>query len=184
MKLKLISPNNWANRLLSALHKALDVGQLPHQADVVVSLGGGANRVVTAIDLYKQSYVKLILVSSEPHNKKTYLAMLRQASVPLSDVYFNDQATNTWNEAQQVLTILRNINARSVLIVTDPFHTRRARAIYAIQQSNPTFDLAFIHPIERYDPNLWWQTRFSAKAVLREYFKIAYYSVRYRIRAW
>lgn len=69
---------------------------------------------------------------------------------------------------------------KSVIVVTDPFHSRRARWVYrqvfgdeiTIIMAPVPFDQAGI-------PDRWWLNREMAVMVFKEYIKNAYYFVRY-----
>ena len=130
----------------------LDVGVPPKHADVIVLLGGGGvgDRVLTGAQLYDQGLAPRLLITGEPPNAENRFAAatlhdrLTNLGVPASAILVNPDATSTWDEAVAVLARLDDVGARSALIVTNAFHTRRARATFRQVQRSTAIDLAFV----------------------------------------
>jgi uncharacterized SAM-binding protein YcdF (DUF218 family) len=123
----------WLSRRtwLPWLHDYLDVSHPAQPADFVVTLGGSDNRAHTAADLYKQGLVSRVIASGCYPGIEAQLTLLEEEGVPSDTIVVNDHAENTWNEAKQVLALLKSEGATSALIASDGFHTRRVRATYA-----------------------------------------------------
>lgn len=51
------------------------------------------------------------------------------AEVPADLIHVEDQSTNTLENIRNALPILKNLNTKDVLIVTDQYHAPRARLI-------------------------------------------------------
>jgi len=173
----------WASRgaWLPVLYTYLDVGETPARADVVVSLGSDMNRVVTAFRLYHEGLASEIIISGRPSALEEQLAFLESQGVPRESVKTVTLAGSTWGEAKRVMSMLRDDGAGSAMIVTDNYHTRRARATYEKNQASPVVRLRFIASDYRAPAENWWQDDVVRWSVFREYVKIAYYFFRYGV---
>ena len=104
-----------------------------------------------------------------------------KAGVPAEAILSNDQATSTMDEAQQILTLLQESQAKSALIVTDAPHTRRVRATYDHLKQDTSLELTFIAAPSYFSDTTWWKSKQASKFVLSEYVKGIYYGFRYGI---
>ncbi len=176
-----ITQNSW----LPPFAAYLDVGEPPRKADFIVVLGGGdGNRAFSAIDLYHQGLAPMLLVSGLGKGLRLDRSIMAQAGVSPSVMIINDHPYTTWDEAQQVLGLLHAQNAHSALIVTDAYHTRRARATYEQLPASRDIDLTFVDSSDAFVYREWWQDADGRAAVLSEYVKMVYYFVRYGVRSW
>jgi uncharacterized SAM-binding protein YcdF (DUF218 family) len=116
-------------------------------ADVIVVLAGGLQygdrlteasmrRTVTGIRLYRARLAPVLLFSGGateaggPTEAAVMAALARGLGVPDSDILLETASTNTWTEAVEVTRILKPRGLRRLLLVTDPFHMRRSRAVF------------------------------------------------------
>jgi uncharacterized SAM-binding protein YcdF (DUF218 family) len=104
--------------------------------------------------------------------------------VPSDALIINDHAYTTWDEARQILDILHSQQAQSAIIVTDAYHTRRARATFAQAQTKPEIALTFADSYDIFQYNRWWQNPDGREDVLSEYLKMVYYYIRYGVKSW
>lgn len=176
----LLSHRSW----LPWLHDYLDVSQDPHPADFAVVLGGGDSRVDTAVDLFERGLVSRIILSGCYPDIESELALLENNDVPSDKIIVNDHANSTWDESQQVLTLLQTEGAQSALIVTDKYHTRRARATYAHFSGDLDIQLAHVASSDKLSSDNWWYSKSGQSNVLNEYVKLVYYLLRYGIAPW
>ncbi len=71
---------------------------------------------------------------------------------------------------------------RSLLVVTSPYHTRRARWTFQRVFAGEGVTLGFAHPApgaQSPQPSAWWLTAAGWKTVASEYPKLIYYRLRY-----
>jgi uncharacterized SAM-binding protein YcdF (DUF218 family) len=93
-------------------------------------------RVVTGIRLYRAGLAPLLLFSGGgarvdgPTEGGVMGDLARDVGVPVSDILVENASTNTWTEAIEVNRMLKARGLRRVLLVTDPFHMRRSRAVF------------------------------------------------------
>lgn len=93
-------------------------------------------RLDHAIDLYEQKLAPVVVVTggkragdrfTEAYASRKYL---RQHGVPASAILAEDQGRSTWQSLDGVAALLNNGSEHAtVLLVTDPFHSLRARLI-------------------------------------------------------
>jgi uncharacterized SAM-binding protein YcdF (DUF218 family) len=91
-------------------------------------------RVGHAVALWRAGRVDGVLgcggTGRNPPSEATVIAKLcREAGMPESAVWCEDQSTTTRENLSNALPILRRIGAREVVIVTDPYHAPRAQLI-------------------------------------------------------
>lgn len=168
--------NSW----LPGFYTYLDVSQTPQPANAIIVLGGsGGRREQLAVELFKQGYAPLVLISGHAGSMEIGLNLIRSV-VPEAALIINDQATSTYDEAQQILILLSELDIQSALIVTDAFHTRRARATYLHVFGDHDIEIRMISPDPEIVPSNWWISKYS-DFVVTEYAKMLYYWVAYGV---
>ncbi|HLO15310.1 MAG TPA: YdcF family protein [Anaerolineales bacterium] len=161
-----------------------------HPADVIHVIAGEDYRTDYAIQLYKQGYGKTLfftggwcdyhLYNHGAHGQERSLAQ----GVPLGVIAFDDsKVMSTYMEAERLKEWIDHSPdpVHSVIVVSDPFHMRRARWAYRrvfgdsveLQMAPVPFELT---PYGR----TWWQQADSRKMVREEYSKFVYYLFRYQ----
>jgi uncharacterized SAM-binding protein YcdF (DUF218 family) len=168
---------------------------LPPRADAIVVLAGSiADRVLEAADLYHAGVAPLVVVTRErlprgdwslrahgvrlPESDEQTLAALHALGVPPSATVVIPRRANSTDSESRTIARWACARARSVVVVTSRYHSRRARMILR-QALDPSIVLA-VRP-SRHDPfqaARWWSDRRDAKAVLWEFEKLAHYWLR------
>ena len=162
-----------------------------HPADVIHVIAGEDYRTDYAIQLYNQGFAKNIFFTGGwceihfyyhgEHGQERSLAQ----GVPASAVVHDEsEVLSTYMEAERLKEwIDHNPDPiRSVLVVSDPFHMRRARWAYRrVLGGNIEVQMAPV-PFERtpYQPQ-WWKDPQSRRNVRDEYAKLVYYLFRYQL---
>jgi uncharacterized SAM-binding protein YcdF (DUF218 family) len=166
---------------LSLVAYALIVDETPQTADAIVVLGGGSgDREVTGARLYAEGYAPVVITTGGVvglpglpgvtfaelgANELTRLGVPASAIIQLSD------ATSTCDDARLALAALPP-GARRLLLVTDPFHTRRARWLFARGAERVEVITVAASP-SWFDPAQWWQDDRGIIVVGQEYVKFA-----------
>lgn len=170
-------------------------------ADAAVALSGGdGERLHASIGLYREHRARaILLVGPDQPLLKVYTGgdSLTQAEakrriilskrIPADSVIVATGAYSTWDEAQLTLREARARGWSTIVLVTDPFHTRRARATFRkVFQDESIRILAYHLPPGRttYNPKKWWSRERDFMAVITESIKIPYYVWRYRVWPW
>ena len=177
--------------LLLALGNFLVVKDDLLPADVIHVISGPDGRTDYAIQLYEQGYGKQILFTGGwcAAIDGTFAERSRQRAIKQGvpgDVVAVDGSwiTSTYSEAVRLKEFIAGSQSpiRSVIVVSDPYHMRRARWTYrqvldsqvSVQMAPVPFDL---FPYQR----RWWTDEKSRKMVMLEYLKVVYYHVRYEL---
>ena len=108
--------------------------------DAVIALGGdsGIDRLEKAVELYQAGMAKAIIISDTQeiaYTGQDISLYLRNAAirmgVPYRDIYITEVvADTTYNEARATRKIMLRNDWTSCIVVTDPFHTRRAKIFF------------------------------------------------------
>ncbi len=90
------------------------------------------------------------------------------------------EITATADEARELATFLAEHPGTTATVVTNSFHTRRARMIFRKMLGADAGRVFFVGvPREGVDEELWWQTPQGCGVYLTEYPKLVYYWLRY-----
>lgn len=165
-------------------------------AEMVLPLAGDLERVTTAAKLYQAGYARRLLLTNLPlPTQAARDAHLHQAraiatagGVDEADIAVVPEiARTTFEEAQNVQVELERLKIHSLVVVTSPWHTRRARlglrAAFrgsSVQVSvQPLSALAQGAPRAAYPAysRSWWHGRSTRQATFSEYLKLAAYAV-------
>lgn len=180
-------------RVLPAMLWWLDVGEEPCEGDCAMILAGAENtRPWRCAALYRAGLVRRVLVTRVatsleaaerlvPRREEINRRVLLHCGVgPEAIELIGHDCTNTFQEAEALGDFLETSPQHRILVVTSSFHTRRAR--WAMRQALKGRDVRVVvvsAPEGRIAPHNWWHTREGFDLVVAEYFKLAFYTVRY-----
>lgn len=150
-------------------------------ADVIVVLGGsGPYRAWHAAALYRQGVAPRVLVTGVGDCESIRSHMV-DSGVPREAIQIECAAQNTWENAEFSAPMLTAMGARRAVLVTSWFHSRRALACF--RQVLPQLEW-MSGPVGRTESYREMMRDDGGLMVLKEYAKIAWYSVRYGITAF
>jgi uncharacterized SAM-binding protein YcdF (DUF218 family) len=166
--------------MLVGIGHYLDVTDPLAKADAIVAISGDTGaRAETAITLWKAGYAPLLIfsgASSDPQSASSAELMKRTAvaaGVPASSIIVEETSASTEENASNVARIMRGQGLHSAILVTSPYHQRRAALLFA-REFDPA-GLAFRnHPADdpAWDPNVWWIHDDSRRLTLVELAKL------------
>jgi uncharacterized SAM-binding protein YcdF (DUF218 family) len=149
------------------------------RGDVMVVLGGKANyRPPRVLDLYGQGRAPIILISGRG-DCQTVRAFLTSKSVQSAALELEGESTNTKQNAEFSVRLLRQRHVNHAVIVTSWFHSRRALCCFRHYAPEIEFTAS---PTVLDRPKGHWPDRYERAWVLSEYVKLIGYWVRYGIR--
>jgi uncharacterized SAM-binding protein YcdF (DUF218 family) len=97
-------------------------------ADIIVILGGDTGeRAPLGLALYQEGKAPLILVCGD---NGEILAYLRKAGVAEHALIHENESTNTWENGEFSVPLLRQRGARRVILVTSWYHAGRSKAVF------------------------------------------------------
>jgi len=159
------------------------------RADAIVVLGGRIDvRPFAAADLYRRGLAPRVLISNLPRDLlqtmqlwpgQTELTrqLLLKLGVPAEAIVeFGDGLTSTYEEARALLDWTRSSGAKSVIIPTDLFPTRRVRWTFQHEVAS-TGVRVIVHAIQprAYGLDDWWRDERGLIDFQNEVIKSIYY---------
>jgi hypothetical protein len=93
-----------------------------------------------------------------------------------------DRAEGTLEELQIIAKELKS-GAGPVILVTSKFHTRRVRLFWRYVSGSKWEAIVRACQRDCYDPDHWWQNRYFAMAVVKEYLGFLNYWAGFPVRA-
>jgi uncharacterized SAM-binding protein YcdF (DUF218 family) len=150
-------------------------------ADVIVVLGGdGPSRARRAAALYRGGAAPKVLVTGidDCGSIRDYMV---DFGVPVDAIQIECASRSTWENAVFSAPMLAALGARSAILVTSWFHTRRALAVF--RQVVPQLEWMSA-PVERGESYRHMIRNGGGLMVLAEYVKIGWYFLRYDVRAF
>ena len=103
----------------------------PADAIVVISAGETGERVEEGVKLYRDRWAPVMIMSGAARDEGvSNAAAMRQlavaAGVPEASIILEEVARDTIGNAQNVQALVAEHNLRSIILVTSPYHQRRA----------------------------------------------------------
>jgi uncharacterized SAM-binding protein YcdF (DUF218 family) len=158
---------------------------------IIVLAGNSIYRSQHAAILYRRGLAPRVIVSNEPVRThgfdSTWLDLRRlgliQMEVPDDAIVPIEQVSgSTHEEALHSRDIMMSHGWHSAIVVTDPFHTRRALLTFQ-SVFNPAGLTVSPAPAEgsKYQTEGWWRDPDRGIRVIQEYIKLPYYLVKRQI---
>ncbi len=123
----------------------LRISEAPEISDAIVVFAGGVGesgragqgyeeRVAWAVDLYRRGYAPRLIFSSgytyRFHETEVMAALARALGVPDSAIWLEAAAVNTLDNVRLTGGLMRQQGWRSALLVSSPYHMRRAALVW------------------------------------------------------
>lgn len=164
--------------ILAAMGGYLVKAGPPQKADIALVLAGDSfgNRILKAAELVEDGYAPKVLVSGPAGLYGYYECDLAipfavQHGYPESYfLHFRHSARSTKQEADESVGELRRLGAKSVLLVTSDYHTRRAGRIFRAAAPDITWYVVAA-PDHDFTPDGWWRSRDARKVFVIEWMK-------------
>ena len=165
---------------LALVGHTLAVSDPLRAADAIVAVSGDAGpRTETAVRLWKLGYAPLLLFSGaslDPNSVSSADLMKRDAvalGVPAEAILVEPDATTTDENARLVAQLMTAHRLRSAILVTSPYHQRRASLLF--EHAFMPAGLSFLnHPADdpTWDADRWWTSEPSRTLTLIELAKL------------
>jgi len=166
---------------------ALNAGRMlvidqPRTSDVILVLAGETeHRPARALQLLGEGYTRKIVLDvpaegqvyefSLPQLARRYVENLPQkASISICPI----EGLSTKDEVRDAEPCLAREGAKSVLIVTSDFHTRRALHIFQKEVPGISFSVAAVRDSKQFGTR-WWAHRQWAKTFLDEWLRLIWW---------
>ncbi len=166
--------------LLVGVGHWLDLTDPLAHADAIVAISGDTGaRAESAIALWKQGYASVLIFSggsSDPASVASAELMKRTAvaaGVPANAIVVEGTSATTEENAQRVAELMKSAGLRSAILVTSPYHQRRAALLF--EREFVRLSLSFRnHPADDpdWDATFWWTREPSRTLTLVELAKL------------
>ncbi len=152
------------------------------KVDAIVAISGGDTtaRTAEAVRLHQNGWGANIIFSGaalDPASPSNALAMAHTAAaagVPESAIELDEAATNTRGNATGVAEILQRHHYRSIILVTSPYHQRRANIAFRRVLGSDFVIINHSSFDAQWRRSHWWATARSRALTLAELQKVSY----------
>lgn len=139
----------------------------PEKSDYIVVISGGdtVGRTKKGIELYKQAYAPKLLLSGDaadpqsPSNAKVMKKYAINNGVPEEDIIIEETSKDTReNATQSILKLIKVGPEQQIILVTSPYHSKRARVEFQKAFNDQTIEAKIIS-VNANDKNwgrYWW----------------------------
>ncbi|MEN6410206.1 MAG: YdcF family protein, partial [Anaerolineaceae bacterium] len=145
---------------------------------VAVLSGGSPERIQTAAGYFRSQEAEIFIITDTGERIPTVPQSVAQMAVSAAEdegvpggkiVVTEEDADSTADEADAVREALLQRNKDSVLVVTDPYHTRRTRMIFRREFRGSGFEV-IVRPVSGsdYRSDRWWTSAEGWRQTLQE----------------
>jgi uncharacterized SAM-binding protein YcdF (DUF218 family) len=107
-------------------------------SNVIIILGGDSERVPYGVNLYRSNYSDKIIVTGGliniPRINSTWAELEKEEAidmgVPQDNIFLVNKSNTTYEDAQYSREVMLQNNFFSAIVVTSPYHMRRAAWIF------------------------------------------------------
>ena len=149
---------------------------------IIVLSGGDESRMSEALRLYNENYAKMIILTETGQTTEGYSQLhsfdmrivLLSNGVPSGNILVTNRlVSSTRDEALSVKNLMINQQMKSAIIVTDPYHTRRAYNIFneIFANTNIRLSIQSVHN-SWYNSRTWFLKIDGWKFTILEYLKL------------
>lgn len=165
------------------LGRFVDVTQNPVKSDIIVALGGGTGfRIKSAWELYETGFSrsdKLFHTGNESTWRNNFLL---DNGIDKKNIIYIDVITNTMEEIFFIKEYMLKHNLKSVIFVSDPFHSRRISVLVDTLADYDDLDLHYTvvgTTLPWWNKNHYYHHRGAIKHTLLEIAKLCYNLLKY-----
>jgi len=151
------------------------------KSDVIVVISGGETeeRVQEGVRLFQDEWAPLIIVSGAARDEGVSNAiMMKQMAVNLgvavSNIIVEEEAQTTLENAKYVADIVKSKNIDSIILVTSPYHQRRAYLNFRYFLGSDFKIINHSAEDSAWRKNGWWNSSWGRHLTLIELQKIIY----------
>ncbi len=151
-------------------------------ADLIVAVSGGETRQRTAeaVKLYNQGLASKLLFSgaaadpSGPSNAEAMRLDALNQGVPSDAILIEEESKNTLENAEMAEPIIRKLNAKTIILVTSPYHQRRAQMNFSLYLGSGVTILNHSASDSSWRKINWWQREKTIRLTFSELQKAFY----------
>lgn len=177
----------WLTKLAQFLIVQTDISP----CDVIIMLSGGTERFRHSVDLYKQGFAPNIILNLDSQTPikfadvqidwRDILTLAREkGDIPETALLIIEGVSSTYDDARLSREEMQKRGFRSAIVVTSPYHTRRARMVFRKVYKDSGILLCY-SPVEKswFRVEKWWTRERELITVINESIKLVFYWLRY-----
>jgi uncharacterized SAM-binding protein YcdF (DUF218 family) len=154
----------------------------PQKSDAIVVISGDEQmaRFAEGLNLYQQGFGKYLVFSGAAYDNGTSNAdvmrsLAVQRGIPQSAILEEPQGEDTWGNAVYTRQVLEEHRLQSAILVTSPYHLRRAKVTFDAAYAGSGISLV-VHaaPDSQWRKLSWWQQAETRRLTFTELQKLAY----------
>ncbi len=154
----------------------------PHPSDAIVVISGDEQmaRFQEGLNLFQKGMGRYLVFSGAAFDNGTSNAdvmrdLAVRRGVPVSAILDEPFGEDTWGNAVHTRQVLEDHGLRSAILVTSPYHARRAKLTFDAAYSGSGIDLA-VHaaPDSQWRKLSWWQQPETRRLTFAELQKLGY----------
>jgi uncharacterized SAM-binding protein YcdF (DUF218 family) len=152
------------------------------KADAIVAISGGDTdaRTDEAVRLYRAGWSHHLIFSgaaldpNSPSNAQVMATRATHQGIPASAITLDEAATDTRENAADVAAIARKQGYTSLILVTSPYHQRRADIVFRRALGSGITIINHSTVDQTWRRSHWWATAYSRNLTLSELQKVIY----------
>ncbi|RLC37936.1 YdcF family protein [candidate division Kazan bacterium] len=151
------------------------------RSDAIVVISGGETeaRVKEGVQLFQDEWAPLVIVSGAARDEGiSNAAMMKQIAIslgiPASSIIIEENAQTTWENANYVADIMESNKINSIILVTSPYHQRRAYLNFRYFLGNDFKIINHSAKDSAWRKNGWWNLSWTRHLTFAELQKIIY----------
>lgn len=153
----------------------------PRNSDAIVVISGDEQlaRFAEGVNLYEQGMGTYLVFSGAAYDGTSNADVMRQLAiqrgVPQSAILEEPQGEDTWGNAVYTRQVLEQHRLHSAILVTSPYHVRRAKSTFDAAYAGSGISL-MVHaaPDSQWRKLSWWQSAETRRLTFTELQKLAY----------
>ena len=149
----------------------LVVNQEPQNADIIIVLSGGEERMEVASRLLDEGYSNTILLTNVYGFSPQAISDM-ESNESAEVIYRDDQSTSTLASAKYSRKMMEETKLKSALIVSSEYHMRRVKMNFERTFKGTGYELTYIASDSHYQPQRWWADEYSFSVTGSEYIKM------------
>ncbi|BAF59279.1 MAG: YdcF family protein [Pelotomaculum sp.] len=147
---------------------------------MIIALGGDSERELYAAELYRRGLAPRIIMSGCGSAAKQMAMKAAAAGVGEQDIIVENKSGSTYQNALYTKDIVLSRGFKSAIVVTSPYHMRRARLVFERVFRNTGVKLFYCAAKNSgFNADGRCSSKADRQITLREWIKLVYYWFRY-----
>ncbi len=170
----------WAGQFLT-------INDQPEKSAAIIVISGGKtlDRAKTGLELFDKGYSSTLIFSgavtdgNSDSNAEVMKQYALEQGVPESAIITEDQATNTLENAERIVSLIGNLSSKRIILVTSPYHQKRSYLTFhkVLGDDWEIISYPSDEPGSDWSEYGWWRTAFGWRITFSELAKIAFITI-------